>query len=73
MPMLFVALAAIFSSPPPPRAASAVAQATVTIRVISAVRLKLDGSASSDAPPPRSAIVRAADGMNHPAKLIEFQ
>jgi hypothetical protein len=72
MPMLLLVATALAASPPS-RPASAVVQATATVRVIAAVRLRLDGSSSSDAPPPRPATLRAADGTTQPAKLIEFQ
>ena len=54
-------------------AATAVAQATVSIRIIRAVTLKLDGSHNEDAPPARAAVLTHADGSRRPAKLIEFQ
>jgi len=72
MPMLLLAAAALAVSPPP-RPAAAAAQATATIRVISAVRLKLDGSPNADAPAARPTVLRFADGTHQPAKLIEFQ
>jgi hypothetical protein len=49
------------------------AQATATIRVVAAVRLKLDGSDNPGAPPARNAVLRSSDGTAQPAKLIEFQ
>jgi hypothetical protein len=52
---------------------SASAQATATIRIVRAVRLKLDGSRNPDAPPARNARIKAANGSLEPAKLIEFQ
>ena len=62
MPMLLLAAAAArrFAAirGRPPR----VAQATATIRVISAVRLKLDGSPNADAPAARPTVLRFADG-----------
>jgi len=72
MPMLLLAAASLAASPPP-RPAVTVAQASATIRVISAVRLRLDGSPNSDAPPPRPTMLRAADGTTQSIKLIEFQ
>ena len=71
-PMLLFA-AAILAADPPPRPASAVAQATATIRVIRAVPLKLDGSTNVDAPAPRAAMLISADGSRRSVKLIEFQ
>jgi len=72
MPMLLLAAVALVAAPPS-RSVSAVAQATASVRVIAAVRLKLDGSPNSDAPPPRKAQLRSADGSRQPVKLIEFQ
>ena len=69
--MLLAAALATAAPPPPPTAA--VAQATATIRVIAAVRLKLDSPENAGAPHARDALVRAPDGSTHPAKLIEFQ
>jgi hypothetical protein len=68
--MLFAALA--IAQPQAPQG-SAVVQATATIRVVAAVRLKLDGEISPGAPPPRVSSVKMADGTLQPAKLIEFQ
>ena len=69
--MLFAAALAIVQ-PQAPKA-SAVVQATATIRVVAAVRLKLGGEISPGAPPPRVSFVKMADGTSRPAKLIEFQ
>ena len=71
--MLLFAAAALVADLPPPRPAAAVAQATVTIRVIRAVALKLDGSPNGEAPAPRNALIQSADGSRQSAKLIEFQ
>jgi hypothetical protein len=72
VPMLFLAAAALaITSPAPP--VSAVAQATATIRVITGVTLKLDGSPNPNAPTARDSLVKSADGTSRPAKLIEFQ
>jgi hypothetical protein len=70
IPLAAIALAA---SPPQPQHASAVAQATATIRILSAVRLKLDAPRNEGAPPARDAILRSSDGTTKAAKLIEFQ
>jgi hypothetical protein len=70
--MVILAAAALATFPSPPRA-SAVAQATATIRVISAVRLKLDGSTNDGVPPARDSLIKTSDGSTQPAKLIEFQ
>jgi hypothetical protein len=72
--ILLVVAAAVFASPSPPsHPVSAMAQATATIRVVAAVRLKLDGSDNPGAPPARNAVLRSSDGTAQPAKLIEFQ
>ncbi|MFL6744496.1 MAG: hypothetical protein ACJ8EO_00535 [Sphingomicrobium sp.] len=70
--VLFFA-AALATPAPQSVSLSATAQATATIRVIAAVRLKLDGSANPDAPPPREADVPSKDGTIQTLKLIEFQ
>ena len=70
--MLLLA-AALIASPPAPRPAGAVAQATATVRVSSAVRVKLDGSDNADWPRSRPAEVRSPDGTVRSVKLIEFQ
>ena len=71
-PMVLLAAAALATMPPTPRSSVAV-QATVTIRVISGVRLKLDGTANADAPIPRDTVVKSADGTKQAIKVIEFQ
>ena len=70
--MVLLAVAALAITPAPARP-SAVAQTTVTIRVISGVRVKLDGSTTSDAPVARETVVKSADGTIQPIKVIEFQ
>jgi hypothetical protein len=72
MPMLLLA-AALIASPPAPGPTRGTAQATATVRVISAVRVKLDGSHNADSPRPRRAEVRSPDGTVRTVKLIEFQ
>jgi hypothetical protein len=73
--MIILAAAAALASPAPPAAhpVSATARATATIRIIEAVRLKLDGSDNPGAPPVRDAVLRLGDGTMQEAKLIEFQ
>ena len=71
--MVLLAAAALAATPSQPHPIGAVAQATATIRVVSAVRLRLDGAANPDAPPPRDSLVKAADGSAQSVKLIEFQ
>jgi hypothetical protein len=70
--MVLLFAAALVSSPPAhPAAASA--QATATIRVLTAVEVKFGSPASAGAPPARDTVLRAADGISQPAKLVEFQ
>ena len=66
------ALAAAASATPLAPSTGPVVQARATVRIVSGVRLKLDGSANGDAPPPRETII-VAGGQPHPASLIEFQ
>jgi hypothetical protein len=70
--MVLLALLALASTPEP-RPAAATVQATATIRIVTAVRLKLDSSTNEDAPPLRETQVRLSDGSFETAKLIEFQ
>lgn len=70
--MLLLAAATLVTAPPPPRVSASV-QATATIRVVSGVTLKLDGSPNPDAPPAREIVLKAADGSTQPMKVIEFQ
>jgi hypothetical protein len=70
--MVFLTAAALATVPPAPRP-SAVAEATVTIRVVTGVRLKLDGSSNADAPIARDSTVKSADGTSQAIKVIEFQ
>jgi hypothetical protein len=71
--MFMLAAAALATAAPHSAATSAVAQATATIRVVTAVRLKLDAPNNPGAPSAHSAVVRLNDGTANPAKLIEFQ
>jgi hypothetical protein len=70
--MVLIAAATLVAATPQSRP-FAVAQATATIRVVSAVRLKLDSPTNADAPRSRDSVVRTTDGSTQPAKLIEFQ
>jgi hypothetical protein len=71
--MVLLAVATLVAATPQSRPIAAVAQATATIRVVSAVRLKLDAPTNADAPRSRDSVVRTTDGSTQPAKLIEFQ
>ena len=72
MPMMLLA-AALATAAPQAHPTAAVAQATATIRVVAAVRLKLDAPENAGAPRARDSEIRAPDGSVSPAKLIEFQ
>jgi hypothetical protein len=71
--MVLFAAAALAASLPQMEPHAATARAMATIRVVSAVRLKLDAPTNADAPPSRSSMVTFADGSTLAAKLIEFQ
>jgi hypothetical protein len=73
MSVMIILAAAALAADVPQMRVTATVQATATIRVIRAVRLKLDGSANDDAPPPRVTIIAAADGTQSAAKVIDFQ
>lgn len=73
MSLMLLFAAAILAADPPPRPTAAVAQATATVRIVRAVSLKLDGSPNAEAPAPRTAMLRSADGSRRSVKLIEFQ
>ena len=74
MMFTLAAAAAIAIAPPPDRrSAPIVAQADVTVRIISGVRLKLDSPNNPDAPPMHDAKVTTRDGHTLPARLIEFE
>jgi hypothetical protein len=47
-------------------------QATASVRILSGVRLHLDGQATKDAPAPRDTVIQSATGKQS-ARLIEFQ
>jgi hypothetical protein len=70
---MFLLAAAIAIASTPSAAPSATVQATATIRVMTAVRLKLDAAVNPGAPNARDAVLRLSDGSTHSAKLIEFQ
>jgi len=70
---LAAAAVALATSQPSSHPVSATAQATATIRVVTAVRLKLDGTDNPGAPRVRNSVLRSSDGSTQAAKLIEFQ
>lgn len=69
--MLLAAVAAI--AQPGPQAPLALAQATASIRVVAAVRLKLDAYENTGAPRAHQVLIKNADGSSQAARLIEFQ
>ena len=73
MSMFLIAAAALATAPQMPSPAAATAQATATIRIVAAVRLKLDGRDNPGAPPARDSMVKDREGRSQPARLIEFQ
>ncbi|MES2135887.1 MAG: hypothetical protein V4502_02350 [Pseudomonadota bacterium] len=73
MLLLVAAAMAVATAPPAlPATSRVVAQATATVRIISAVRLKLDAEHNDGAPRAR-ATVFVSNGTAQPARLIEFQ
>jgi hypothetical protein len=68
-----IAFAAIASTPQEaPVPVAPAMQATATVRIVSAVRLKFDGTLSPDVPTATITIVHT-EGNPEPARLIEFQ
>jgi hypothetical protein len=70
---MLIFVAAALAAEAPQSALTATAQATVTIRVLRAVTLKLDGSPNADAPLPRDTVVTMVDGTRQATKVIDFQ
>lgn len=73
--MLWLAAAAMAATTPqsgPSQPVRAVVQAQATVRIISAVRIRLDGQPSADVPPPTEAVIHT-EGSLQTAQLIEFQ
>ena len=71
--MFLLVAATLATAQTPPAPPSASAQATATIRIVTAVRLKFDAAVNPGAPPARDAMLRLSDGTRQSAKLIEFQ
>lgn len=69
--MLWLASAALAASAPQ-GTASVTAQARATVRIVSAVTLKMTGEPNAAAPPPRMATVRT-EGQPRRVRLIEFE
>jgi hypothetical protein len=72
MMLLLFAAAAASVTPQESHPAAAVIEARATVRIISAVRVKLDSQTNPEAPPAHDSKVRA-DGKVQPARLIEFE
>jgi hypothetical protein len=72
--MFWLAAAAAIAAPVPSTTAPSpvVAQARATVRILSGVRLKLDSTTNTDAPPAHDSVV-VTNGTQQPARLIEFQ
>jgi hypothetical protein len=47
-------------------------QAVATVRIVSGMRLHLNGQANPEAPAPRDYVIRGENGAQ-PARLIEFE
>jgi hypothetical protein len=72
MMLLLLAAVAASAAPQRPQPPAAVVQATATVRIISAVRIKFDSPDNRETPPPHDSQV-TADGKVQPARLIEFE
>jgi hypothetical protein len=72
VPMVILA-AALITAAPHAQHSFAVAQATATIRIVTAVRVRLDGSDNPGLPRARRGVIKSVDGTARPAELIEFQ
>ena len=81
-----VVLLAALASPAPPaagqvaglsadvgRASRATAYATASIRIVSGVRFGPDQLSGASGADRRKAVLADADGVSHPAELLEFQ
>lgn len=71
--MILLAAAVLAVTPPPTPRFTASLQATATIRIVSAVRVKLGEANNPGAPAARESEITLADGTRQAAKLIEFQ
>ncbi len=71
--LALAALAMAVSAPQPaPVPIGPAVEARATVRIVSGVRLKLDGSINADVPAPRDTTLRSS-GLSQPARLIEFE
>ena len=71
--LMVLIVAAALAASSPPAVAPATVQATATVRIVAAVRLKLDAPKNLGAPDGHDAVLRLSDGSAQPAKLIEFE
>ena len=72
--MLWIVAAAIAAGTPASshQTPAVVAQASVSVRIVSGVQLKLDSTMNEGAPPAHDSKI-TADGTQHDARLIEFE
>ena len=73
--LMLAAAAAIVASPteaPQPRPASALVQATASVRILSSVTIRWNET-SADLPRLRLTLIRDANGGLKPIRLIEFE
>jgi hypothetical protein len=73
--MLWLAAAAMTAATPhdaAPQPVRAIVQAQATVRIISGTRIRFDGQASADTPPPSDSVVHT-EGTPQTARLVEFQ
>ena len=70
---MFLLATAVIVAAPSPASVTATVQATATIRVERAIRVRLDGSVSPGANPPRESRVKLADGSSQPVRVVEFE
>jgi hypothetical protein len=67
-----LALAASAPQPAPRDSVRPLVQATATVRILSGVRVPLDGSPSADLPRLRDSVIRGETG-SQAVRLIEFE
>lgn len=73
--MFLLAAAAVAATPPMGKASTppVAVQAKATVRIISGVRLRLDSAVNANAPQAHDSVVTTTDGVQHNARLIEFE
>lgn len=70
---MLLLLATVLASSAPTHPVGASAQATATIRVVSAVEIKFGSKQTVGVPPAQDTVIKGADGTSQPAKIVEFQ